>query len=328
MSTNSTFAQIAEALRSHQRFVVMSHLRPDGDAIGCAVALALCLKEMGKEVVIWNHDGALEKLRFLPGSELIVSPPAEPRDFDVAIVVDTSTQTRLGDSLAGVRSAKVWINIDHHISNTGYGDLVYIDPHAPAAGQIVFELIRAGGLPFTAAMADNLWAAIATDTGSFQYSNTTARTFEIAAELIKAGVNVGSISERLFQTQPRRRLALLRALLNAMKFTCGGRVASYTLTRATIAEVGANPEDTEGLIDTLRGTEGVLVAVFFEEMEQPEGRVRVSMRSKDPRYDVCKICAQFGGGGHTLAAGARIVGDLATVETKVLKAISDAIQQP
>ena len=326
MSTPCTLAQIADALRSHQRFVVMSHLRPDGDAIGCEVALALCLKEMGKEVAVWNHDGALEKLRFLPGSELIAKPPAEPLDFDVALALDTSTQQRLGDCPAAVRSAKVWINIDHHISNTGYGDLVYIDPLAPAAGQIVFELIRAAGLPLTAAIADNLWAAIATDTGSFQYSNTTARTFEICAQLIAAGVNVGKISEHLFQTHPRRRLELLRALLNTMQFTCDGRAASFALTRATVAEVGAGPEDTEGLIDTLRGTEGVMVAAFFEELEGD--RVRVSMRSKDPRYDVCKICAQFGGGGHTLAAGARIAGDLATVEAQILKAISDAIQQP
>ena len=326
MPTNCTLSQIAEALRSHQRFVVMSHLRPDGDAIGCEVALGLCLKAMGKDVAVWNHDGAMQKLRFLPGSELIEKPPTESQDVDVVIAVDTSTQTRLGDSVAAVRSAKLWINIDHHVSNTGYGDWVYIDSTAPATGQIIFELIRTAGLPFTPAIADNLWAAIATDTGSFQYSNTTARTFEICAELIKEGVNVGKISEQLFQTHPRRRLELLRALLNSMQFTCEDRVASFALTQATVAEVGATPEDTEGLIDTLRSTEGVMVAAFFEEADG--GQIRVSMRSKDPRYDVCKICAQFGGGGHTLAAGARIAGDLATVEAKVLKAISDAIQQP
>ena len=326
MSANCTFDQIAAAFRAHHRFVVMSHLRPDGDAIGCAVALALCLRALGKEVVVWNHDGALEKLRFLPGSDLVQRPPAHPAEFDVAIAVDTSTQPRLGDALHAVRCARLWINIDHHISNTGYGELVYVDSHAPAAGQIIYELIAATGLPFDAAMAENLWAAISTDTGSFQYSNTTARTFEIAAELIRAGVNVGKISEQLYQTQPRRRLLLLRALLNSMQFTSGGRAASFALSRATVDELGAGPEDTEGLIDTLRSTEGVLVAAFFEELDG--GRVRVSMRSKDPRYDVCKICAHFGGGGHTLAAGARVAGGLAEVEAKVLKAIDDAIQQP
>jgi phosphoesterase RecJ-like protein len=325
MNSNCILAEIAEALRENQTFVVMSHLRPDGDAIGSVIALALALKGAGKEVTVWNHDGPMEKLRFLPGSDLIAKPPATPQDFDVALVLDTSTQPRLGDSLAAVRKAKLWINLDHHISNTGFGDLVYIDVPAPATGQIVFELIRAAGYPLTPAIADNLWAAIATDTGSFQYSNTSARTFEIGAELIAAGVDVGKISEQLFQTHPRRRLELLRALLNTMQFTCDGRAASFSLPLATAAQIGAGPEDTEGLIDTLRSTEGVLVAAFFEELEG--GRVRVSMRSKDPRYDVCKICAQFGGGGHILASGARIKGGLATVEAQVLKAISDAIQQ-
>ncbi|MDD5350748.1 MAG: bifunctional oligoribonuclease/PAP phosphatase NrnA [Chthoniobacteraceae bacterium] len=326
MTTNCTLAQIAEALRSHRRFVVISHIRPDGDAVGCAVALALCLRELGKEAVVWNDDGPLEKLRFLPGSDLIQKPPAQPEDFDVAIAVDTSTQPRLGDSRTAVGNVKLWINLDHHISNTGFGDLVYIDSTAPASGQIVFELIQAAGFPLTPPIAENLWAAIATDTGSFQYSNTTARTFEIAAELIRVGVQVGKISERLFQTHPRRRLELLRAVLNAVRFTCEGRAASCALPLATVTAIGATPEDTEGLIDTLRGTEGVVIAAFLEELEG--GKVRISTRSKDPRYDVCKICAQFGGGGHTQAAGARVTGGLAEVEARVLQAISDAIQQP
>jgi len=325
MSTNCTFAQIAEAFRSHRRFVVMCHVRPDGDAIGCALAVALCLRALGKEVVVWNEDGPNEKLGFLPGSDLIQNPPVQPEDFDVAIVVDTSTQPRLGTSLTAVGHAKLWINLDHHISNTGFGDLVYIDSTAPAAGQVIYELMQAAGFPLTLAIAENLWAAIATDTGSFQYSNTTARTFEIGAELIRMGVQVGKISERLFQTHPRRRLELLRTMLNAVRFTCEGRVASCALSLAAVAATGATAEDTEGLIDTLRGTEGVLVAAFLEEAEG--GKVRISTRSKDPRYDVCKICAQFGGGGHTLAAGARTTGTLAEVEAKVIQAISDAIHQ-
>jgi bifunctional oligoribonuclease and PAP phosphatase NrnA len=322
--SNCTLVQVADVLRQNQKFVVMCHVRPDGDAIGCAVALAMSLREMGKEVVVWNDDGPGEKLTFLPGTDLVIKPPREPQDFDVAIAVDTSTHPRLGDAPGAVRSARVWINLDHHVSNTAYGDLVYIDVTAPATGQVIYELIRAGGLPFNLAIAENLWAAIATDTGSFQYSNTTARTFEIGAELIRAGVRVGKISEQLFQTHPRRRLELMRVMLNGMKFTCENRVASFALTRAAFDSIeGALPDDTEGLIDTLRSTEGVQVAVFMEEMEG--GKVRVSMRSKDPRHDVCAICAKFGGGGHTLAAGARVTGSLEEVETNILNAIADAI---
>ncbi len=324
--SNCTLAQIAEVLRQNRRFVIMSHIRPDGDAIGCAVALALSLREMGKEAAVWNHDGPLDTLAFLPGSNLVTKPPRHPEEFDVAISVDTSTHPRLGDSPAAVKSAKLWINMDHHVSNTGFGDLVYIDETAPATGQVIYELISSTGMPLNQSIAENLWAAIATDTGSYQYSNTTARTFEIGAALIRAGVRVGKISEALFQTHPRRRLDLMRLMLNGMKYTCEGRVASFALTRAAYDEVGAVPEDTEGLIDTLRSTEGVQVAVFMEEMDN--GKVRISMRSKDPRHDVCAICAKFGGGGHTLAAGARVTGSLAEVETNLLNAIADAIHQP
>ena len=327
MAANPPFSEIAAVLREHQRFVVMSHVRPDGDAVGCAVAMALCLKELGKEVTVWNHDGPLEKLSFLPGSGMIAFPPAgEKRDFDVAIAIDTAARDRLGSCLDSIASVKVWINIDHHVSNNRYGDLAYIDSTAPAAGQILHELIVSEGLPLNAAIAENLFAAISTDTGSFQYSNTTARTLEIAAELVKAGVNIGQISERLYQTYPRRRLELLRTLLNGTKWTCDDRVASFALPAETASRLGVTPEDNEGLIDTIRAVEGVLVAVFFEELH--DGKVRVSMRSKDPRHDVCKICGQFGGGGHTLAAGARVPGSLAAVEAKVLDAICNVVNTP
>ncbi len=319
------YARIAAAMREHRRFVVMSHLRPDGDAVGCAVAVGLCLRELGKEVRVWNHDGPLEKLAFLPGSELISRPPAGERlDFDVAIALDTAARDRLGSCLDAIGSARLWINIDHHVSNNGYGDLALIDPGAPAAGQIVYELIRSQGLPFNAAIAENLFAALSTDTGSFQYSNTTARTLEIASELVAAGVHVGEMSEKLYQTYPRRRLELLRTLLNTLKWSGEGRVASFALTLETAAALGVSPEDNEGLIDTIRAVEGVRVAIFFEEL--PDGKIRVSMRSKDPRHDVCKICGQFGGGGHTLAAGARVAGPLAEVEARVLDAVCHAIQ--
>lgn len=322
--SHTTLQEIADTLRAHQRFVIMSHVRPDGDAIGCEVALALCLKKLGKDVTVWNHDGCLDKLSFLPGSELVTKPSATPQDFDVAIAVDTAVQDRVGDCLKAVGQVKLWINIDHHISNNGYGDLAYIDATAPAAGQIIYELIQTTGLPIDAAIAENLFAAISTDTGSFQYSNTTARTLKIASELVEHGVNVGRISELLYQTYPLRRLQLLRALLNALQITSGGRAASFSLSLAAAQELGVTPEDNEGLIDHIRAIEGVRVAVFFEEL--PEGKVRVSMRSKDTRYDVCKICAQFGGGGHTLAAGARLAGPLASAETRVLEAISAVIE--
>ena len=321
--SNTPLAEIARSLRAHDRFVLMSHVRPDGDALGCIIALGLSLKALGKEVTLWNEDGVSEKFRYLPGSELVSRPPEEPQDFEVAIALDTANQSRLGTALAAVKSARLWINIDHHISNEGYGDLVHIDPLAPAAGQIIFELIREGGLPLDLQIAENLYAAISTDTGSFQYSNTSARTYEIGAELVRAGVKVGELSQRMYESYPMRRLELLRALLNVLKLSCGQRVASFALTQQMVAELGVTPDDNEGLIDTIRAIDGIVVAAFFEEL--PDGKVRISLRSKEKRVDVCKVCQQFGGGGHTLAAGARIRGGVAEVEEKVLAAICHEI---
>jgi phosphoesterase RecJ-like protein len=323
MSADSTLAEIADVLRAKQRFVVISHYRPDGDAIGCTLAVGLCLRQLGKDVQMWNDDGCIERFQFLPGAKFLQQPPAGPQEFDVAIILDTAVKNRGGRSVEAVKKAGCWINIDHHVSNPRYGDLNFIDSSSPATGQILFELFRAGELPITYEMADNLYVAISTDTGSFQYPNTTARTYEIGAELVRIGVKVGALSQQLYESHPRRRIELLKAMLNVMRFTSEGRVASFALSLAAAREVGAKPDDTEGLIDHIRSIEGVVVAAFFEELE--DGLVRVSLRSKDPRTDVCQIASAFGGGGHTLAAGLRMRGTLTDVQEKVLQAIHDKL---
>jgi len=326
VSNTSTFDQIGQVLRDHQRFAILSHVRPDGDALGSQLALALSLKKLGKDVRIWNEDGMLEKYSFLPRAELLTKPPSAAEDVDVAIALDTAIQNRLGTALAAIRSAKIWINIDHHQSNPGYGDMVIVDPSAPATGEIIFNLIKSQGLPLDHDIAENLYAAISTDSGSFQYPKTSARTFEIAAELVRVGsLDVGQISRQLYENYPRRRLELLRELLRTMHFESGGQAATFSLTLKTAADLAVRPEDNEGLIDHLRAIRGVIVAVFFEELA--DGKVRVSMRSKDEAVDVCAICQKFGGGGHALAAGARVRGSLTEVEQKVLEEIGEALKR-
>jgi phosphoesterase RecJ-like protein len=319
------FEQIGRALREHQRFAVFSHVRPDGDALGSQLALGLSLKKLGKDVRIWNEDGMLEKYSFLPQSNFLTKPPAEPEDVDVIVALDTAIQNRLGNTLAAVRSSKLCINIDHHPSNPGYGDIAYIDPKSPATGQILFELMTNQKLPFDPAIAENLYVAISTDTGSFQYPNTTARTFEIAAELVRAGVDVGRVSQLTYENYPRRRAELLRDLLGTMRFEANDRVASFSLSLATAKKLGVLPEDNEGLIDHLRAIHGIIVAVFFEELA--DGKVRVSMRSKNEKVNVCAICEKFGGGGHILAAGARVKGTLAEVEKKILEEVRNVVSR-
>ena len=303
------------------RFLVLSHIRPDGDAIGCSLAMGLCLKAMGKSVSIWNEDGLPKRFHFLPESQLVVSPPASPAAFDVVLVLDTAVRERAGGNcLASVAPGALWINIDHHISNDRKGDLVYVDADAPAAAQVLFELFEHCSLPMNVAIAQALYVGISTDTGSFQYSSTTARTYEIAAELVRRGVAPGEINTHLYQTTPRRRLELKRELLNLLRFSAEDRIASFSLSAETTRRLGTIPDDTEGLIDTLREIDGVIVAAFFEELEG--GMTRVSLRSKDAKIDVCEVCAEFGGGGHRMAAGARISGDPAAVQERVLASIA------
>ncbi len=323
-AARSRLDQIGRVLRENERFAVLSHIRPDGDALGSQLALALSLQQLGKKVRVWNEDGMLEKYSFLPRGDLLTKPPQTAEDVDVAIALDTAIQNRLGTAFTAVRSAKIWINIDHHLSNPGYGDLVHVDPTAPATGQIIFDLIKSQGFPFDREIAENLYAAISTDTGSFQYPKTSARTFEVATELVCTGIDVGQLSQQLYENYPRRRVELLRELLRTMRFERDGRVASFSLGLQTAAELQVLPEDNEGLIDHLRAIRGVIVAVFFEELT--DGKVRVSMRSKSDAVDVCAICQKFGGGGHTLAAGARVRGTLAEVERNVLEEICDVVK--
>jgi phosphoesterase RecJ-like protein len=222
-------------------------------------------------------------------------------------------------ALHAIRRADQWINIDHHASNPGYGDLVYIDTAAPATGQIVYEFLRTENLPLTPAAADALYAAISTDTGSFRYANVTARTFEIAAELIKSGIDAAAIANHLYECYPKRRVQLLGEILPQATFDANDKVASLALTNETKQRLGIQPDDIDGLIDCVRSVDTVVVALFFEEL--PEGRIRLSMRSKNDHLDVNKICTEFGGGGHPRAAGARIRGNMDEVRSKVLKRV-------
>lgn len=321
---NASFEQIGDVFRRHQSFVLISHVRPDGDAIGSQLGLGFSLLAAGKSVRMFNEDGLPDNLGFLRGSDRIERPPAEPVDAEVVIALDTATRPRLGDAcLHAASKGKLWLNIDHHISNPKYGDLNLIDSTSPATGEILYELITALDLPLPEESRDALYVAVSTDTGSFQYPSTTAKTYDMAADLIRRGLDVGAINSKTYDNHPFRRLALLRALLNTLELTADGMVAYWTLDEKTRVDLALNAEDSEGLIDVIRAIRGVQVAVFFEEL--PDGKSRVSMRSKDRRYDVCQIAAEFGGGGHALAAGIRMKDPLDQAKARVLAAIQRRI---
>jgi phosphoesterase RecJ-like protein len=324
MSENASIESLGEIFNQHQTFALMSHMRPDGDAIGSQLGLGLALEAMGKTVFYWNEDGLPDSLAFLPGSEKISLPPAEAPQIDVAIALDTATKVRLGEgNLIAAAKAKLWVNIDHHISNPRYGDVNYVDATSPATGQIVYEILQHLGMPLPDGARDAIYVAVSTDTGSFQYDSTTARTYRMAADLMDRGLNVGDINAKTYDSHPYRRIELLRALLNTLELTPNGKVAHWQMLDHLRTDLALKPEDSEGLIDMIRAIRGVQVAVFFEEL--PSGKVRVSMRSKDRSVNVCDIAAQFGGGGHALAAGIRMPGPISDAKQQVLAAITAVI---
>jgi len=305
---SATFDDILEAINKATRILVGSHARPDGDAIGSAVAMGNLLQSSGKEAIVVNCDSVPEALRFLPGIEQIQSPD-DAGEFDLVITLDSADRARLGEDFWKVTdSCNTVINIDHHISNTKYGDLNFVDSASPATGQIVYQLARFAGWEVDRDSAENLYAAISTDTGSFRYPSTTAETMRIAGELVDLGVDVGEINRLLYENYPQRRVEMLRFLLEDIEISSDGRYASASLPLSMSEELELQTGDTEGAIDTIRAIDSVIVAVLFEDL--PDGKVRVSSRSKDEKFSVGALCGEFGGGGHTLAAGARMAGPI------------------
>lgn len=315
--------EIGDIIGRHQSFVIGGHVRPDGDVLGCQIALGLVLQALGKTVEVWNPDGMSQKYSFLPHADLVQKPPDKSRAADVLLAVDTAAYDRLGAVRELVSPRKLIINIDHHASNPGYGDVNWIDAGAAASGELVYELLRVNNWPVTPDIAANLFVAIATDTGSFQYPSTTPRSLRIGADLVEAGADVGELSRLCFENYPLRRARLLQAVLANMKLSANDRIGSFWITEQMYRDAGAFPEDSEGLIDHVRAIDTVLVAVLFE--ADTGGRIRLSFRSKTDKVSVDKIAAQFGGGGHVAAAGARAKGDPAAVEAAVLKAVEDAV---
>ncbi|MDA0813364.1 MAG: bifunctional oligoribonuclease/PAP phosphatase NrnA [Verrucomicrobia bacterium] len=328
--TNTGFQEMGALLRSARSIVVLSHVRPDGDALGSQLGLALSLRSLGKKVRVINQDGVPDSIAFLPGAEFIEAPEqvaaGNAIDADIVVVCDTASRKRVGDDVAPfIPEGVPWLNIDHHISNERYGDYYYIDPVSPATGQIIYQFLKSQNFPIDRDVSENLFVAISTDTGSFQFPNTTAETFRAGAALIDQGAAVGDISQALYENYPLRRILLLGELLKVLEIGHGGQRASWAMTLEMAERLGIQASDTDGLIDHIRSIEGVVVAAFFQEGE--DGYVRASLRSKDPRVDVCVVCQKFNGGGHKLAAGVRLRASLAEAQTKVLNAIDEALER-
>jgi phosphoesterase RecJ-like protein len=320
-ATDAALPQIVDALRSRHRFVVTSHARPDGDAVGSSMAMAFALRHLGKSVRVVSADPPPTPLMPFPGVPTIEVAARVDDPGDAVIVMECGSLNRTG--IEGLERGFV-INIDHHVGNSTYGALNWFDLSAAACGEMVFDLVRALGVPLSMEIATHVYVAILTDTGSFHYSNITPRTFEICRRCVDAGVDPPSVARTIFDSNTLGRLRLFGAILNRMQLDASGRIATLLVDDALLQECGAAAEDTEGLINLPLTVREIVAVAFFK--KQAPGEWRVSMRSKGD-VDINAIAKEFGGGGHKNASGCSAAGSLAELRALFERKITAAIER-
>jgi len=314
--------RIAAGIRGSQTICVVGHIRPDGDCVGSQLGLTLALRNEGKKVHCWNEDGMPQKYEFLD-SEKLFQKPKPGIKFDCVVATDAASFERLGAVGACVGQRKLFLNIDHHESNTRYGDINWVSAREASTGELIYRLMKSAKWPITRPIADCLFTAVSTDTGSFQYATTRPGTYHVAGELVRRGANLAKICDEVYQSYPLSRVRLLRVLYSRFRLTHHNQIAYFWLKKSDLAHTGAASSDSEGLIDHIRAIAPVVVACVFEEIE-PQ-LTRISLRSKSDDVNVNEIAAQFKGGGHQAAAGARIPGNPLSVQRRVLAAVKRAL---
>jgi len=312
------YAGVLSAIESYPSVALISHIMPDGDTMGSALALAMHLNAAGKEVALFCEHPVPPACRFLAMSETFRQPgswDAQNETYPLVIAVDCSDLERLGTARPIYDSAECTVNIDHHISNKRYARINLVDERAAAVGEMIFSLIRSAGGTVDKPMAEALYAAISTDTGNFSYSNTTPATHHTAAELLACGIDVYTLNNILFRTHSLGRTRLLARVLGTLEMHREGTVALLTATDDMMRQSGAKESETEGMINFAREIDTVQVGILFR--SRTDGTVKVSFRSKE-YVDVSALAQSFGGGGHTRAAGCTIEGSLEAVKKQVL----------
>ena len=291
--------EVVEELRRRSAFVMVSHVKPDGDTLGAGLALGLALKRLGKRVVYFQQDGVPRNLRFLPEAELVTATlPGDLPPDTLYVFCDMSDWRRAGERLPPVDRENI-LDIDHHLGNSLFGKLNFVLETECSTGSVVMHLLRELGVPVDGKIATCILATIMTDTGGFMHSNTTPDALELSAELMRRGADKEEITEEIFLRKRVAATKLLGRIVDAMQFVHGGRYCYSHVDDAMLAATGADGEDTEDVVNTLRGQEGVDVAALFKAID---GEIRVSLRSNG-RLNVQAAAQRLGGGGHFRAAG-------------------------
>jgi bifunctional oligoribonuclease and PAP phosphatase NrnA len=282
-----------------QRVAVVGHARPDGDCIGSQVPLCRLLRARGIDAICVNSDPVPRRLAFLVGDTPFYQLPHPEAEGRVAVFVDCADPVRPGLQV-GALYPSIFLNIDHHVSNTDYAERNLVEADSSATAEILAGLMLDNDLPIDRLSAQNLYVGIATDTGQFRFPSTTARVFEIVSRLLALGAHPAAASAELYERESSAKLALLQRFLASLKLEGDGRICVGLLPQSVFDETGATSEDTEGLVDYARSVDGVQVGVLIEERA---GSIKGSLRAKEPSVRVDRVAAQFGGGGHAAAAG-------------------------
>lgn len=310
-----TLDNILEEIKKAKSIVILTHENPDGDAIGSSLAMYEALKEMGKEadVIIPEVPRVFD---FLPNREVIKKEGKEK--YDLAIALDTSTVKMLNGFAKYFEDAKVKITIDHHTTNTMFGDFNYVNPDSPACAQILLTVFEYFGIEINKKMGTCILTGIITDTGGFQYQNTRPETFEFASELLKRGVNVSDIYKKVMNTKSKANFELRKRAIDRLEFFEDGKITFTYITKKDLEEVNAENGDYEGIVEEGRAIEGVEVSIFLREKET--GGYKASFRSNE-YVNVSDICLMFGGGGHIHAAGCNISMTLEQAKEKIINQV-------
>lgn len=321
---NNSFEEIAGVLKGGRKILIFTHQNMDGDAVGSSAALAGTLRKMGKEChVILPDDQLPDNLSFLDRGLFAEDPDIIP-DPDLGVMLDLSDPHRFPRGEKKFLSCPVKICVDHHMIDQVPWDWHYIDSKAAATGELVYKLILALGAEPDAETAEALFAAITTDTGNFQYSNTTQETHRIAAALYDCGGDFARVSSEIYENERMEHIILQGKILSGMRFLAGGKLAVSKVTQKLLAETGAVLSDAEGAVNEMRKIRGVEIAAFLK--ESGDGRTFISLRSKN-QANVQQIAAGFGGGGHIRAAGATVHMPVEEAEEMVVRACEDYLSE-
>lgn len=310
--------QIIHHLKNSNNLFLATHTNPDGDAIGSLIAMGLSLEALNKRTTLYNESPIPAVYRFLPFADRIVQYVDKANIYDTAIILDCSDLERIGKAISMVNKIPIIINIDHHITNTCYGDFQLIKTSACATTEIVYKLMKDMAVPINKAIAASIYTGILTDTGSFRFSNTNRAAFEICEEMVELGVDPYSIAQHVYGTYSLGRIKLLNMALDSIEISYNGRLSMMTLTRDMFYETDTRTEDADGLINYAKSIEDVKVAVLIQELQNKNKQFHVSLRSNGT-VNVAEIASSFGGGGHFNAAGFSIESTLSDLKSQIFK---------